>query len=59
MGLVSGYVCDKCGKSKMYQKKVSEWLPNKSALIRFARGDRWSIGKETVLCPVCRKENGK
>lgn len=54
MGLYSGYCCDKCGKAIEYNKTIKQWLPNKTNLIRFARQDNWSIGKQ-ILCPDCRK----
>ena len=52
--LYSGYCCDKCGKAIEYQRKTNEWIPSKTHLVRFARKEGWSIGKN-VLCQDCRK----
>ena len=52
--IYSGYLCDKCGRATEYQRTSDKWLPGKTTLIRFARQDGWSIGKQ-VLCPSCKK----
>ncbi len=50
---VSGYVCDNCKEATIYQRDVKHYLPSKTHLIRYARDDGWSVGKQ-ILCPVCR-----
>lgn len=55
--LYSGYSCDICGTAIEYRRTTDKWLPNKTALIRFARKDGWSIGKQ-VKCPDCKKRRG-
>lgn len=52
--LTSGCYCDKCGNGFSYDRNVGQWLPGKTTIIRWARKDGWSIGKQT-LCPTCRK----
>ena len=53
MSVIAGCTCDKCN-SMIYWPHVSKYL-----VIKWARNNGWSIGKQT-LCQKCRakkKEN--
>ena len=52
--IYSGYSCDNCGVAGEYNKSIDEWLPSKKWLIKFARENGWSVGKQ-ILCPRCKK----
>ncbi len=53
MGLVSGFVCDKCGFMALVDK-----VGTKKALVCFARKKGWTVGKK-VCCPNCKQGGGK
>ncbi len=48
--IVAGIICDKCGDRLMWQH-ISKWL-----VVSWARGEGWSVGKQT-LCPKCRRKH--
>lgn len=53
MPLVSGYVCDKCGKYEIYISN-DYTIPSKTHLITLLRKDGWTYEKK-VLCPKCKR----
>lgn len=57
--LFSGYECDKCGVQVVYGGYKLSPPATKVHLIRFARRDGWSVGKEKILCPNCRRKGRK
>ena len=55
MGYFSGYICDECGVME-YIDTATKSPYNKKTLVDSARRNGWSIGKEKIVCPNCRKE---
>lgn len=51
MPIVSGVLCDKCGREILWEHMA------KCDVIGFARGEGWTCGKR-ILCPACADIEG-